>query len=56
MTKKNLTVLGLAVAISGLAYEILNEKSPKKEMITKTAHIGIGVGLLIICFATIKKD
>lgn len=56
MKKATLTHLGLAIAAGSLLYEVTNKVSPKKEMIEKTAHIGIAVGLCLIAFAAFKKD
>lgn len=56
MTKKHLTIAGLVLATSALAYEVTNKVSPKKEMIQKTAHMGIGLGLVLITIAFFKKD
>ncbi len=56
MTKKNLTIAGLVLAGGALVYECTNKVSPKKEMIEKTAHIGIAIGLGLIAIAIFKKD
>lgn len=57
MTKKNLTIAGLVLAGGALAYEHFNRNHPKKELIEKTSHIGIAIGLGLITFALLKaKD
>lgn len=56
MTKKNLTIAGLVIASGALAYEHFNKNHPKKEMIEKTAHIGIAIGLGLIAIGIFKKD
>jgi hypothetical protein len=56
MTKKHLTIAGLVIASGALIYEVTNKVSPKKEMIQKTAHIGMAIGLGLIAIGIFKKD
>lgn len=56
MTKKHLAIAGLVLATGALVYEVTNKVSPKKEMIQKTAHIGIAMGLVLITLSIFKKD
>lgn len=56
MEKKHLALAGLVIASGALIYEVTNKVSPKKEMIEKTAHIGIAIGLGLIAICIFKKD
>lgn len=57
MTKKHhLAIAGLVIAGGSLAYEVMNKNHPKKELIEKTAHIGIAIGLGLITICLLKKD
>jgi hypothetical protein len=56
MKKHHLAIAGLVIAGGSLAYEVMNKVSPKKEMIEKTSHIGIAIGLGLITICLLKKD